>query len=158
MDTQQDKSLWDNFVGLFDVFYGPTFEQKINAKADKLGDGPEHTLEFYKTYAPESSKTLTSRDLAHIENWMRKSENLKSEGLNVVCTEIPLNLFDKMCIDNWMYKSRKLRVDESLPLSLISQISTAWTNLIGVHYMNKLIAFERVEKTISRNKTTSPKK
>ena len=117
-----------------------SFEEVLNAKADALGDGPEHTLAYYENLKVDPLKGLSSKDLNQIELWMETSENLRVDGIDTLTDR------DKADIERWMQRSENLPLELESTSGILDSFVEAWDDLCSRKYMRDLETLEKRER------------
>jgi len=118
-----------------------SFEEVLKAKADALGNGPEHTLAYYENLQVDPLRGLSSRDFNQIELWMKASENLSvDDGIDTLSDR------DKADIERWMQRSENLPLELESTSGILDSFVEAWDDLCGRKYMRDLETLEKRER------------
>lgn len=118
-----------------------SYSDVLNARADALGDGPEHTLAYYENLMVDPLEGLSESDLRQINQWMKDSENLE---LNAGDAELTNR--DKADIQKWMKRSQNLPLELEESKGLLDGLASVWDDVCSRWYMFGLENYEKRER------------
>lgn len=152
----KDKNAFQRFL---DMVYGSirdmtdtrngSYGDVLMAKADALGDAPEHTLAYYDNLQEDPTANLSERERNQIDKWMKESENLLSNDFVILTNQ------DRQDIAHWMSVSEHLPLEISKSRGIMESLLDYWDLMWGRKYLKNLESLEareRAAKAAKQNK------